>query len=50
MIYQTKVPEAGWNGTYKGGLQPGDVYVYLVRYKNARGIQKFVKGTVALIR
>lgn len=37
-----------WNGTYKGIVQPHDVYVYLVQLNDER--KQVFKGTVTLIR
>lgn len=40
----------GWDGTFKGALQPAGSYVYFVRYKNIDGIEKQLKGAVHLLR
>ncbi len=43
----------GWNGYYKGILQPMGVYVYLVNYSSTdinNGVGKELKGSVTLIR
>ena len=37
-----------WNGTYKGIVQPHDVYVYLVQLNDER--KQIFKGTVTIIR
>jgi gliding motility-associated-like protein len=43
-------PDAGWDGTYKGGEVPAGAYVYNVRYKAADGKEFEQQGTVTLTR
>lgn len=45
-IFQTNKDNEAWDG----GDYPGDIYVYLISYKNARGEYKEAKGTVLLMR
>jgi len=40
----------GWDGTYKGNLQPNGVYVYYIDVTFADGTTKMFKGTVTLLR
>lgn len=40
----------GWNGYYKGVMQPMGVYVYLVNYSAINGKGRTLKGSVTLIR
>ncbi|MEO5643178.1 MAG: gliding motility-associated C-terminal domain-containing protein [Bacteroidia bacterium] len=50
LVYQTTDVNGGWDGTYKGKLQPGGVYVYTV--VGTTIADRFVKlsGNVTLIR
>ncbi len=51
-IFESKRPEAGWNGTYfnAGEIVESGIYVYLLHYINTEGRTQTKKGTVALIR
>lgn len=40
----------GWDGTYKGILQPIDTYIYQVSYRRRNDKTYYAKGTVTLIR
>ncbi len=40
----------GWNGTFKGELQDGGTYFYMIRVAFPDGTTKFYKGDVILIR
>ncbi|MEZ2442723.1 gliding motility-associated C-terminal domain-containing protein [Chitinophaga sp. RCC_12] len=48
-IFSTTNLLQGWDGTYKGQLQPVGAYVYFIRYKNIDGIEKQLKGAVNLL-
>ncbi|MDQ3110906.1 MAG: gliding motility-associated C-terminal domain-containing protein [Bacteroidota bacterium] len=50
LIYHTNDPNGGWDGTYKGMLQPGGVYIYTATGTTIA--DRFVKlsGNVTLIR
>lgn len=49
LIYDTKGHTSNpWNGTYKGIVQPNEVYVYLVQLNDER--KQIFKGTVTIIR
>jgi gliding motility-associated-like protein len=51
MVYQTTNPYAGWNGYYKGKLQPNGVYVYVTEYFDFVLKKDFSeKGTLVLFR
>ena len=45
-IFQTNSDSEAWDG----GNFPGDIYAYLISYKNARGEYQEAKGTITLIR
>lgn len=51
LVFESKDPDIGWDGTYKGGkiVQEG-VYVYLLTYTSSRGEYYQQKGTVTLIK
>ncbi len=49
LVFQAKQPSQCWDGRYKGQLQPGDVYVYLIKAKTRCG-EVVRKGTFVLIR
>jgi len=40
----------GWDGTYKGILQPSGTYIYQVSYKRRNDKTYYAKGTITLIR
>ena len=50
MVFQSTNPNAGWNGYYKGTLQPQEVYVYVldVTFSDNSKYQK--KGDITLLR
>lgn len=50
LVYTTKTFMAGWDGKWKGELQPEGVYVWTVRGKGIDGRMVDKKGTVVLIR
>jgi gliding motility-associated-like protein len=53
-IFNTTQPEQGWDGTYKGKLCQGDVYVYLIKYHLPARFQvnetSVMKGCLLLLR
>ena len=53
-VYKSNDPEAGWDGTFKGGECPGGVYFFVVNYigigGQGGGEQQQLKGTVTLLR
>jgi len=49
-VFETKDPNQGWDGTYKGKQQPVGVYVYVVQVTTADGKIFSKKGSVNLIR
>jgi gliding motility-associated-like protein len=49
LIFQTKDPSEGWDGKYNGQYVPMDVYVYLLRFRNALDQPRQIKGNVAVI-
>lgn len=50
VIFQTSKLGEGWNGTYKGVLQPNDAYVWFLQGKDVNGKVISAKGTSVLVR
>jgi gliding motility-associated-like protein len=50
LIYQTNSFDGGWDGTYKGQLQPCDTYVWIFEGKDTNGKVISAKGTTTLFR
>lgn len=49
-IYESLQVQNGWDGTYKGQLQPNGVYVYYVEVTFTDGTTALKKGSVTLLR
>jgi gliding motility-associated-like protein len=49
MIFRTQDPGEGWDGRYNGQLVQQDVYVYLLKFRNALDQPRQIKGNVAVI-
>jgi gliding motility-associated-like protein len=49
VVFRADNPAQCWNGIHKGQLQPGDVYVYLIKAKTRCG-EVLRKGTFTLVR
>jgi len=50
IVYTTKIIGAGWDGSFKGYKQDGDVFVWLLQAIDVNGNVVKKKGTVVLIR
>jgi len=50
MVFQSNDPNIGWDGTYKGGVQPMDVYAYTLEAEYFDGSRTTRKGDITLIR
>jgi len=50
LIYQTNEPGKGWDGRWKGILQPANTYAWVCSYQLEGGEAKVEKGMVSLIR
>ena len=50
VVFETKSMKQGWNGTYKGILQPQDVYSYVVDVEFFDGTRHQKKGDITLLR
>jgi gliding motility-associated-like protein len=50
-VFQTTDPKAGWNGYFKGKLQPNGVYIFITEFFDFVLKQTFTeKGTLVLMR
>jgi gliding motility-associated-like protein len=49
MIFQTTELDDGWDGRYNGAYVQQDVYVYLLKFRNALNQPSQIKGNVAVI-
>jgi gliding motility-associated-like protein len=49
-IYESLSMQNGWDGTYKGELQPNGVYVYYLDAEFNDGTKTTKKGTITLLR
>jgi gliding motility-associated-like protein len=50
LIFRSTTPNAGWDGTFRSVLQPGDAYVYYVTAEGGCNGKFEQKGTFVLIR
>ncbi|HRH47106.1 MAG TPA: PKD domain-containing protein [Panacibacter sp.] len=50
LIFQTNNTKQGWDGTYKGAIQPQEVYVYVLDVTFSDGKQFRKKGDITLLR
>jgi gliding motility-associated-like protein len=50
MVFQSNSPNIGWDGMYKGALQPMDVYGYTLEAEFYDGTRASRKGDITLIR
>jgi gliding motility-associated-like protein len=49
-VFQSINPEQGWDGTYRGTLQPMDVYAYTLEAEFSDGTHVTRKGDITLVR
>lgn len=49
-VFESRNPDVGWDGTWKGSMSPIGAYVYIIKFTDAFGKQHEVRGTVTLIR
>jgi len=50
MMFESRDPSAGWDGTTGGKDQPGGVYVWMCAFKLYKQPERVTRGTVMLIR
>ncbi|MEI6948510.1 PKD domain-containing protein [Paraflavisolibacter sp. H34] len=49
-VFETNTKQSGWDGTFKGALQPMDVYAYTLEVEFIDGKKTTRKGDITLIR
>ena len=50
MVFESVDPAVGWDGTYRGEVQPMDVYAYTLEADFSNGTHIIKKGDITLIR
>jgi gliding motility-associated-like protein len=50
VVYESNNPDDGWDGTYKGVLQPMDVYAYTLSVEFTNGTKATKTGDITLLR
>ncbi|WP_421868887.1 PKD domain-containing protein [Marinoscillum sp.] len=50
LLFESKDQTVGWNGYYRGQLQPADVYVYRLELRYSDGREQVKVGDVTLVR
>jgi gliding motility-associated-like protein len=50
MVFESVDPAIGWDGTYRGEVQPMDVYAYTLDAEFSNGTHIIKKGDITLIR
>ena len=50
LVFATDIPSKGWDGMYKGYLQPPGTYVYVILFNDFDGLPVSLKGTLNLIK
>jgi len=49
-LFETTTPYQGWDCTFKGVIQPMDVYVYTLEVEFSDGTKASKRGDITLIR
>lgn len=50
LIFESRNPDMGWDGTQKGIYQSGGSYMYVITYTDSKNQQRKEQGTVVLIK
>lgn len=50
LMFESNDPTIGWNGTFKGTIQPMDAYAYLINVEFSDGTTATKNGSVTLLR
>lgn len=50
LVFETNQYLKGWDGTYKGKLQPMGVYIWILKGEDRKGRKVEMKGTVMLVQ
>lgn len=49
IVFSTNKPGQGWDGTYKGKLQPNGTYIWMFEIRDVTGTKHIQRGVVTLI-
>jgi gliding motility-associated-like protein len=49
-VFSSADPNQGWDGDYKSTRQPAGTYIYVLEFSDITGKQRYLRGTVVLIR
>lgn len=50
IVYEGDLSDNGWNGNYKNEAQARDIYIVLLKYRNAQNESKTYRGEFMLVR
>jgi len=50
LLFSTNSKDIGWDGTYKGKIEPAGVYVFFLKAIDLKGNETIKKGTITLLR
>ncbi|WP_440133319.1 gliding motility-associated C-terminal domain-containing protein [Chitinophaga sancti] len=50
LIFESRNPDVGWDGTFRGDIMPAGHYVYMVTYTDSHGQDMKQTGTLVLVR
>ncbi len=50
MVFESNSPTIGWDGSFKGALQPMDAYAYVINVQFSDGTTATRNGSVTLLR
>ncbi|MFN5421780.1 MAG: gliding motility-associated C-terminal domain-containing protein, partial [bacterium] len=50
LVFDGRTPSQGWDGRYRGALQPNDTYIWIVLGEDKQGKPMKATGTVTLVR
>lgn len=50
LVFQTRDPEAGWDGKQKGNPAPAGIYIYQINYTDPNNQTRAIFGTLTLLR
>jgi len=50
LVFESRNPDTGWDGMFKGDIMPAGHYVYMVTYTDSHGQDMKQTGTLVLVR
>ena len=50
LVFEGLKPDQGWNGTYRGALQPNESYIWTIVGEDVKGKPMIATGMVTLTR